>query len=496
MIILTWGFNIYEKCLVNILEYYNQEEKVEYVHIGVYDYLNLELEKPFKKLITHKLEDYDYDIKKFYKKIIKLSNSDIFFLINPYELILFDNINFDLVSNNYKISLFGYKSIINLNYLHTNKYVENEMTIILNKKIKKDRIKKLNKEIDKPWYISLQMCYFEINYIELNKDKFLKDFREKKLLQLDLKEKSRSYYNIKNHIKNKFFNLNSDPLIQSNYIKVINSKLEYSYNEKILWIEKNDIEINPKVSVIMPVYNKERYLDSSIKSILSQTYLNLELIIIEDCSTDDSKELLKKWENNSKIKIIYNEKNSGCYYSRNEGIKIASGDYIAFQDADDYSLSYRIEYQMKYIYRYNLKMCGCNMVRTHINDFTDMSDDDIVSRYVELICCNKEKNCCEPFFGYPTMIIKKEFYDKYGLYIEKRKGMDMEFPERILYKELGYIFPDTDSSWEFFDKSENSLYKKLDKILYYSSQMGENNITNSVPTDEFLQKNLWRKEYI
>ena len=83
--------------------------------------------------------------------------------------------------------------------------------------------------------------------------------------------------------------------------------------------------MNEKISVIVAVYNTEKYLKKCIESLLSQSYKNMEIIIVEDCSKDNSKQVLEGYKNNPKIKIIYNKKNSGLSYSRNRGVKEATG---------------------------------------------------------------------------------------------------------------------------------------------------------------------------
>lgn len=90
-----------------------------------------------------------------------------------------------------------------------------------------------------------------------------------------------------------------------------------------------------KFSIIVPVYNVENYVDKCIKSILNQTYKNYEVIIINDGSTDNSLNIINKYKNNKKIKII-TQKNKGLSNARNNGMKIATGDYLLFIDSDDY----------------------------------------------------------------------------------------------------------------------------------------------------------------
>lgn len=88
------------------------------------------------------------------------------------------------------------------------------------------------------------------------------------------------------------------------------------------------------VSIIMPSYNTEKFVDKTIKSVLSQTYENWELLIVDDCSTDNSIQVIKSF-NDSRIKIFINDKNSGAALSRNKALKEAKGKWIAFLDSDD-----------------------------------------------------------------------------------------------------------------------------------------------------------------
>lgn len=91
------------------------------------------------------------------------------------------------------------------------------------------------------------------------------------------------------------------------------------------------------ISIIMPVYNTELYLETAILSVLMQSYNDFELICIDDCSTDSSLRILEKFADlDSRIKIIKNDTNKGLSINRNNGIKIAKGDYILFLDSDDW----------------------------------------------------------------------------------------------------------------------------------------------------------------
>jgi glycosyltransferase involved in cell wall biosynthesis len=119
---------------------------------------------------------------------------------------------------------------------------------------------------------------------------------------------------------------------------------------------------NPKVSVIMSVYNGEKYLRQAIESILNQTFSDFEFIIVDDGSTDKTFEILEGYmKNDSRIKVIRNERNIGLTKSLNKAIKISQGDYIARMDADDVSLPERLEKQIELLKsNQNLGCVGCN----------------------------------------------------------------------------------------------------------------------------------------
>ena len=107
--------------------------------------------------------------------------------------------------------------------------------------------------------------------------------------------------------------------------------------------------IMPLVSVIMSVYNGEEFLKRAMDSILTQTFTNFEFIIIDDGSSDNSLNILEEYaKNDNRIKIV-SQKNIGLTKSLNIGIKLASGKYIARQDADDVSLSQRLEKQVDFL---------------------------------------------------------------------------------------------------------------------------------------------------
>lgn len=104
----------------------------------------------------------------------------------------------------------------------------------------------------------------------------------------------------------------------------------------------------PKVSVIMAVFNGEKYLTESINSILKQTYSDFEFIIIDDSSTDQSQTIIKSFRD-QRIRFFKNQTNRGLPYSLNRGIKISQGTYLVRMDQDDISFPKRIEAQVRFM---------------------------------------------------------------------------------------------------------------------------------------------------
>ena len=181
------------------------------------------------------------------------------------------------------------------------------------------------------------------------------------------------------------------------------------------------------VSVIMPVYNGALYLREAIDSILSQTHTNLELIIINDGSNDNSEEIILSYEDN-RIRYIINEKNSGICVTLNKGLDIAKGKYIARMDCDDISCPERLQMQIEYMEQNpSIGVLGSDIIvfgegiKEHIFTF------------------EHDKNCCKAGLlfntcvAHPAVMMRKRLLDKYNFrYDEEYRGLeDFELWYRI-----------------------------------------------------------------
>lgn len=103
------------------------------------------------------------------------------------------------------------------------------------------------------------------------------------------------------------------------------------------------------VSIIMPTYNCGKFIERTIDSIINQTYDNWELIVVDDCSKDDTEKVLKKYKKDKRINYIKLEQNSGAAVARTESMKRAKGNYMAFLDSDDLWYPEKLEKQLKFM---------------------------------------------------------------------------------------------------------------------------------------------------
>lgn len=179
---------------------------------------------------------------------------------------------------------------------------------------------------------------------------------------------------------------------------------------------------NPKISVIMPVYNAEKYLKQSIESILNQTYKDFEFIIINDGSTDNSLNIIYEYANkHTKIKVIARE-NRGLVCSLNEGISYSKGEYIARIDADDISLPERLEKQIKFFEK-NQEIDILGSMAELIGDKALLEKETNNYEWVNVEFDSKDDlekiflECCA--IPHPSVMMKKEFLIKIGGYFEQ-----------------------------------------------------------------------------
>lgn len=167
----------------------------------------------------------------------------------------------------------------------------------------------------------------------------------------------------------------------------------------------------PEISVIMPVYNVEKYINCAIESVLEQTFENFEFIIIDDCSTDHTYDIIAQYHDKRIVKIR-NDSNLGVAASLNKAISIAKSNYLVRMDGDDVSKKDRFEKQLHFMNANpNIGISGSHMELIR-------SDGSIIKEQYKKI--GHENIIAGLFFGYtslahPSLIMKKDLLDTYHL---------------------------------------------------------------------------------
>jgi glycosyltransferase involved in cell wall biosynthesis len=187
-------------------------------------------------------------------------------------------------------------------------------------------------------------------------------------------------------------------------------------------------KFNPLVSVVIPTYNRAGLLKRAVKSVLNQTYSNFELIIVDDCSTDDTETVAKSFRD-SRIRYIRHKKNQGAPAARNNGILASKAQYIAFQDSDDEWLPTKLEKQVN---SFSFAPHDLGVVYTSFwlidqGKKTLIPAPDIKKTegkiYTELL----KKN----FVNTPTALVRKECFEKVGMFENIPRLQDWELWLRL-----------------------------------------------------------------
>lgn len=250
---------------------------------------------------------------------------------------------------------------------------------------------------------------------------------------------------------------------------------------------------NILVSIIVPVYNGEKYIKNCIDRIKEQTYKNIELIIINDGSTDNTEEIIKKYNFNNLKHIIINKKNSGVSDSRNLGIKKSTGKYITFLDVDDELTSDAISYYMRII-----TVNKCDAVR-----------GNYVLKYKDKFKRNKEKNKEKLYAQFEMKNLRLNLYrgnfNGFGcLFFIKRKLLidnNIYFPKEMSFMEdfvfISNLFKYAKSV--FFSSKIMYLYIQNNDSASHSTNIDKRlcNIDYKYKnTIEYIRSNNFSKETI
>jgi glycosyltransferase involved in cell wall biosynthesis/GR25 family glycosyltransferase involved in LPS biosynthesis len=271
-----------------------------------------------------------------------------------------------------------------------------------------------------------------------------------------------------------------------------------------------------KVSIIISCYNGQDSIAKSVLSARLQDYPNCEVIVVDDGSTDRTPEILKEvLELNSyftdidqlilhPIRVLRNEKNVGCYATRNIGILASKGSWITFQDADDISVVERVTIQFNSLMRHKVLFTTSLILRSHLPSFDNIHQFDYKSVMKALeeyrIHFNKTgeyQYCCKSILGMVTTFMSRELFYQLGLYWELPCIADAEFCERILYHKTGKLFQGDESVVSYLAHNHHidGIYHKVQQILYISEEMRDSNITSQINNNKLYVKKLYTEEW-
>jgi len=193
---------------------------------------------------------------------------------------------------------------------------------------------------------------------------------------------------------------------------------------------------NIKVSVITPTFNDELFIKETIESILNQTHKNVEVIVVDDCSTDNTINIINSF-NDSRIKLIRNKTNQGAAYSRNLALSLASGEYIAFLDGDDLWKNDKLSKQLQFMLDNNYQFTYTKYSVIKDDEKYDVSGPKKISHksfmrmnYVGCLTVVYKKSL------YPDLQIPNDIYKRndYALWLKLSEKADCYLLDEVLSK--------------------------------------------------------------
>jgi glycosyltransferase involved in cell wall biosynthesis len=239
----------------------------------------------------------------------------------------------------------------------------------------------------------------------------------------------------------------------------------------------------PLVSVVMPVFNAARFLETALKSILGQTFTDFELIVIDDGSTDISSEILANYQKMDARIHLYTQSNRGLAYTLNQGLSRANGDFIARMDADDISLPHRLERQITYMLQHpEVDICG-SWVKTICN----------ANNHVTFYSTSHDAIQCELLFrsafAHPATFIRRTLIESSEFYydINYAHCEDYDLWSRLIGKYRGANLPAVLLSYRHTSEQISSRFSTQQLEGIKQIQKRQLFALGLIPTDKELE---------
>lgn len=282
---------------------------------------------------------------------------------------------------------------------------------------------------------------------------------------------------------------------------------------------------NDKISVIVPVYNVKNYLRECLDSIINQTYQNIEVIVVDDGSTDGSSDICDEYSNKDKRVKVHHKINGGAASARNLALSSATGDYLAFVDSDDYIDSKMFEIMLEYLHKYSVDVVQCNHIDVYKNKLVDrifnnetieMSGKEYLERILYSwpfgMACNKlcKRSIFDGVYYEEGHIIDDEFFTYKGImnadkillvpdalyFYRKRRSSVMQSPntqERIIFDTLDYLQKRRDNVIEKYPDLSKEYNNAFSEMLLILQKKNGNTDESRKVISQLMRKEIKRK---
>ena len=252
--------------------------------------------------------------------------------------------------------------------------------------------------------------------------------------------------------------------------------------------EMDNIAIQPLFSVLIANYNNGQYLLKSIESVKKQTYSNWEIIIVDDGSTDNSRDVYKQLEKDARIHVYYNETNKGCAYTKHQLMLHADGDYCGYLDPDDVILPKAIEVTMKTL------MAAPETVLTFSRHY--ICDEQLNVKQESRPLVLKEGESYFEHHDYQAEVFagfrKDAYFRSGGLDVSNKAGVDADLYFRL--EEQGKIAIIDEFTYKY-RRQPHAITANVDKMMYWNLIIRHNTcLRRGLPVEEFAFKDF--KDYI
>lgn len=260
-----------------------------------------------------------------------------------------------------------------------------------------------------------------------------------------------------------------------------------------LWVEilqklLNMEQVRPKISIIIPIYNVEKYLDRCMQSVINQTLKEIEIILVDDGSQDKCPDMCENYKKiDSRIRVIH-KKNEGLGYARNAGLNIANGEFVAFLDSDDFidNKMYEVLYNKAKKYNLDTIFCGCRFYKSPntIKERCEVKQDTLFRGHDAI------KNVLFDFLGplptYPNDVkyMMSVWHALYSLDIIRKKSISFCSERKFLSEDI------------LFDVDYLSVTKNIGFIPnpLYNYCLNENSLSHTYKKEKYERSKILIKE--